>query len=192
MGSIERTLPFELPPYLRQLFGADHNRQRKQPAGELVYALLARDIGTSAARWRQENGINLTEHKILSFPHYTPFGGSPLQGKVASEQDIRKAIEALLGGGSGELTTQLNRSYVEAKEIYGVNVKVRPEGFSFVLNYGFDGSSWTHELAATPNMWEGQGDTFRYNPYGQNSEPFINTLDRAITALKGLTHATAR
>src|ERR1039458_2675913 len=75
-------------------------------------------------------------------------------------------------------------------EVYGVNVKVRPEGFAFVLNYGFDGSSWTHELAATPNMREGQGDTFRRNRYGRNSEPFINTLDRAITALKGLTHAT--
>jgi hypothetical protein len=36
-------------------------------------------------------------------------------------------------------------------------------------------------------MWEGTGDTFHHNPYGRKSEPFINTLDRAITELASLT-----
>ena len=150
------------------------------------WALLSRDAGPSARRWRGENYINVDARRILYFPHYAPFCGAPLQGKPTAESDVRKALDILLDA-TGTLTTQLNSCHAGAVEIYGVSVAVRPEGFRFVLRYGFDGSSWDHELAATPNMWEGTGDTFHRNPYGRKSEPFINTLDRAITTLESLT-----
>jgi hypothetical protein len=150
------------------------------------FALLSRDAGASARRWRLGNGIGVTEQKILCFPHYAPFCGAPLQGKLLSEQDTRKALDGLLES-SGILTTQLNSYHAAATEIYGVKVHVSPEGFTFTLEYGYDGSIWHHQLAVTPNMWEGEDDTFRRNPYGRKSEPFINTLDRAISALAELT-----
>jgi hypothetical protein len=155
------------------------------------FALLSREAGASARRWRQQNGIGVMEQRILHFPHYAPFCGAPLQGKPRSEEDIRKALDELLAS-DGTLTAQLNSFHADAKEVYGVKVVVSPEGFSFVLSYGFDGSSWNHTLADTPNMWEGEGDTFRRNPYGRKSEPFIDTLDRAITAMASLTNKEAQ
>ena len=150
------------------------------------WALLSRDAGPSARRWRADNGIDVATRRILHFPHYARFLGAPLYGKPTSEAEIRKAVDRLLAA-TGTLTTQLNSVYAAAVEIYGVSVAVQPEGFRFVLRYGFDGSSWEHCLAESPGMWEGRGDTFHINPYGKTSEPFINTLDRAITTLKDLT-----
>jgi len=150
------------------------------------YALLARDIGSSAHRWRNENRININESRILTFPHYAPFCGAPLLGKPTSESDIGKALTGLLES-SAPLTTQLNSSYSQATENYGVRVCVRPGGFVFRLEYGFDGSVWHHILAETPHMWEGEGDTFRRIPYTRRSEPFLDTMSRAIAALAELT-----
>lgn len=150
------------------------------------YALLSQYGGPSVVRWMSNNGICITGKKVIHFPHYAPFAGAPLQGKLAAEGAIRDSAQALLTA-SGRLTTQLNSFYADAVEIYGVPVKVLPNGFQFVLQYGVDGSIWYETLAATPNMWEGEGETFRYLPYGRDSEPFIGTLDRAITRLKELT-----
>ena len=149
------------------------------------FALLSRDA--SASRWRSENGIDVAGHKILHFPHYAPFLGAPIQGKLLSEQDTQKALDGLLGS-RGTLTTQLNSCHAAATEIYGVKIHVSPEGFTLTLEYGYDGSIWHYPLAATPAMWEGEGDTFRRNLYGRKSEPFINTFDRAISALAKLTY----
>jgi hypothetical protein len=66
-------------------------------------------------------------------------------------------------------------------------LKVRPEGFTFMLYYGVDGSRWDHTLASTPNMWSGQGGTFKRHPYGRGSEPFLDTLGRAIIEMARLT-----
>jgi hypothetical protein len=149
------------------------------------YALFAW-AGPSAARWRAENGISVNTRKILSFPHYLPYAGAPLNGKPTCEADIEKALEKLLDSG-GNLTTHLNSCHAGAIEIQSVVVKVRPEGFDFILRYGVDGSSWDYTLAATPRMWEGEGETFRRNPYGRGSEPFLHTMGRAITTMARLT-----
>jgi hypothetical protein len=149
------------------------------------FALLSANAGASARRWRKENGISVTEQKILHFPHFKPFAGAPLQGKPRSEAYIKKAVTSLLAY-SAPLVPQLNRYHARARETNGVKIHVLPWGFRFVLDYGYDGSTWYHELAATPNMWSGQGETFRYNPYGADSETFMATLDRAITALDEL------
>jgi hypothetical protein len=149
------------------------------------YALLARDIGPSAHRWRRENRISVTETHILHFPHYAPFAGAPLHGKPTAESEIAKAFDGLMKAG-GRLTTQLNSCHAGAVEIYGVTVHVRPQGFSFVLDYGYEGSIWYHTLTETPGMWAGEGETFHYNAYGRKSEPLIDTLSRAIEALEAL------
>ena len=153
------------------------------------YALLSREAGPSAWRWRKENAITVSASRILSFPHYTPFCGAPLQGSPTSERGIKDALTLLLGS-TGKLTTQLNSCHADAVDIQCVVVKVRPEGFEFTLHYGIDGEScrWSHTLANTPKMWEGEGETFHRNPYGRNSEPFIHTLDRAMTELMELTN----
>jgi hypothetical protein len=149
------------------------------------YALFAW-AGPSAVRWRAENEINVNTRKILSFPHYAPFAGAPLNGKPTCEADIEKALGKLLDS-EGDLTTQLNSCHADAVEIRGVDIKVRPEGFTFMLRYGVDGSRWDHTLASTQNMWSGQGETFRLSPYGRGSEPFLDTLSRAITEMARLT-----
>ena len=75
-------------------------------------------------------------------------------------------------------------------DIQCVTVRVSPQGFAFRLHYGIEGEScsWSYNLAATPDMWKGQGEDFRYMPYGRQSEPFLDTLGRAIKRMEELTH----
>ncbi len=155
------------------------------------FAVLARDIGPSAQRWRREQFVAPGESRTLDFPHYPAFKGAPLQGKIVSESDVSKSIQALLSA-KGRLAVQLNSCHATATDIHGVVVSVIPQGFRFELLYGIAGEQceWRHALAATPHMWQGEGDSLRYIPYGPKSETFIATLDRAIAAFKQLTFAT--
>lgn len=57
---------------------------------------------------------------------------------------------------------QLNGMHPKANEIYAFGITISPNGFSALISYGYQGSSWTQELART-----------RFN------EPFLATLTRA-------------
>src|SRR6185369_5258771 len=83
------------------------------------FALLSGNAGASAQRWRRENVIDITRQRILTFPHFAPFAGAMLQGKIICEAGIREALETLLAS-TGTLTTQLNSCHAGAVEIYGV------------------------------------------------------------------------
>jgi hypothetical protein len=156
--------------------------------GRFSYALLSAEAGPSAVRWRLESRIAVTERRHLAFPHYTPFAGAPLNGKLVSEHDIEQAVKQLFAS-RGALTTQLNSCHASAVDIQCVTVRVSPQGFAFTLHYGIEGEScsWTHSLATTPDMWKGQGKDFRFMPYGRRSEPFLGTLGRAIKRMEELT-----
>lgn len=102
------------------------------------------------------------EERIIQFPHYAPFEGSPLLGRVMSEGQIRKVIQTYFAA-EGSLRVQLNEVHAAAIEIVRLKINVCTSSFEFrlLLDYGYDGSSRTHELAS--------------------GEQFIDTLGVAIT-----------
>lgn len=99
------------------------------------WAVLSRYTNSCTEKWRADNNITPMGVKIIHFAH-----------EDAPKVSCDRVDKLLLN--SGTLTTQLNEFYAQAVEIYGVKVLVHETyGFRFVLRYGFDGSSWDHDLA---------------------------------------------
>ena len=113
------------------------------------YALLSSYESLRVERWREKYGIFVTGTRWIQFPHEGSWGSG-----VGGQE-----VDRLLGA-TGTLTTQLNQYHAGAVEIYSAPVSISGRGFSFVLNYGYDGSRWFHTLAESENG-ESFGQTFR-------------------------------
>ena len=112
-------------------------------------AVLARPNCKDSDIWRKKERIGFGEHRILHFPHYAPFVGSPLLGRVVSEAQIKRLLDAYFYL-SGNLCVQLNSCHAGAIEIIGAVIRVSTYDFTFEfdLAYGYEGSRWWHHLAA--------------------------------------------
>jgi hypothetical protein len=127
------------------------------------YAILGRPNCGLSISWRDKEKIAIGQRRILYFPHYVPFVGTPLLGMDLSEAQISTVLSAYFAA-QGNLIVQLNPAYAAAIEIIRLLITVETSGdfpFRFILDYGFDGSSWRHELAS--------------------GERFIDTLGAALT-----------
>jgi hypothetical protein len=112
------------------------------------YAILGRANCQRSTAWREKEKIAFGQERVLCFPHYTPFMGSPLLGKILSEAQIETLMGAYFGA-RGKLQLQLNPYHPGAIEIIELVVRVDTYRFQFKfdLHYGYDGSGWWHELA---------------------------------------------
>jgi hypothetical protein len=112
------------------------------------HAILGRANCQNSAAWREKEKIALGQERVLCFPHYTPFVGSPVLGKILSEAQIKTLMGAYFGA-VGKLRIQLNPYHPGAVEIIELVVRVDTHRFQFKfdLHYGYDGSGWWHELA---------------------------------------------
>lgn len=111
-------------------------------------AILGRSNGLNANDWRRRERIAFGQNRVITFPHYAPFLGTPLLGTIRSEASLRKILDSYFTA-SGNLRVQLNECHSAAIEIKSlvVNVETYDFQFRFDLHYGYDGSSWTHNLA---------------------------------------------
>ena len=130
------------------------------------YALLSQCATGALARWRKDHRIVADGEIIIHFQHHA-YGKTP-----TSEHDAKIALDALLGA-QGRLGVQLNKYHSCAREIYGVSLHWRG-CYRFILNYGYQGSSWYHPLS-------------RQLP----REPFYASFWRAQKALAGLVNGAA-
>jgi hypothetical protein len=113
------------------------------------FAILGRSNCKAAEEWRAKEKIAFGQERILHFPHYAPFVGSPVLGQVLSEAQIKNLLDAYFAT-TGNLIVQLNQFHPDAVEIVEMVLRVdtcRFE-FQFGLQYGYDGSSWWHQLAS--------------------------------------------
>jgi hypothetical protein len=126
------------------------------------WALLSAGDSPIVKEWKQDMGISIQGEKILVFPHYTPFENTQ------SEADIQKALKSLLNESRGTvLNVSLNDCHPKAQWVGGVRLKVCPEKFSFVIDYGYkNNTGWDYELAIT-----------------KDNEPFTDTFNRAIRTM---------
>lgn len=113
------------------------------------YAILGRPNCRKSVGWREKEHISFGQERLLHFPHYTPFAGSPVLGAIFSEAQIQALLDAYFSA-TGNLRLQLNPSHRKAVEIIDLVVRVDTYRFQFRfdLHYGYDGSGWWHELAA--------------------------------------------
>lgn len=131
--------------------GFDHQPVRSISQLQQIFhrAILARSNGPRTDAWRTKERIKFGESRILHFPHYAPFAGSPVLGHVCSEAQIQTLLEAYFSA-QGNLIVQLNSCHADAVEIWqlGIRVSAYDFQFKFDLEYGVDGSSWKHSLAS--------------------------------------------
>jgi hypothetical protein len=124
--------------------------------------------------WREARGINAYAVLDLSFLHYKPMAAVTHLG-FESEDSVRKTLVDMFEHSAGKTTAvSLNCIHHSARVLHGIDVQFRPEGFSFILRYGFLGpskqepdSEWDYRLAAT-----------------EKDEPFLDTLARAVEAYR--------
>jgi hypothetical protein len=114
------------------------------------FALLSSVVGYYSPRavsdWREKNGVLFGGSRLISFVH----GDNPECEALAKERLAR------LFKWNKTLTTQLNSSHAEAVETYGVRMRLCGRCWMFSLEYGFNGSTWQHELARqkqTEPLW---------------------------------------
>lgn len=136
------------------------------------YAILSGYGGSGLNDWREKYDIRCGGSQTIAFPHYKPLAGG---ARWTCEADVKKAIEAMFGDGSRRRTRKsLNRYHPTARTCKGITVAVGARGFRFCMEYGWPDdvstSSWFHPLAET-----------------EGKEPFLDTLDRAITAFDAIT-----
>jgi hypothetical protein len=122
-------------------------------------AILARPNGSASMKWRKRNKIEFGSYRILCFPHYAPFVGSPLLDRILSEHEIQKLLEIYFSV-EGNLIVQLNSCHSAAIEIIQTVVRVSTYDFTFTfdLHYGYDGSGWWHNLATGENFIDTLGN----------------------------------
>ena len=124
-------------------------RQLKQLREVFHRAILGRSNGQLTTAWRAKERIAFSETRMIHFPHYAPFVGTPLLGSIWAEAQIAKLLNAYLSA-SGNLLVQLNKYHPGAIEIVEPVIRVQtwePFDFVFDLGYGYEGSIWWHELA---------------------------------------------
>jgi hypothetical protein len=119
--------------------------------------------------WKKENDIGIDKTKWIYFNHYEPYGG---YGRNLSEVQIEETLEKLLNSKNLKLNVSLNNCHPKAVWVEGVFIRIMPDYFEFVMDYGYkkDSSSWFHTLAKT-----------------ENKESFIDTMFKAIEKFKSLT-----
>lgn len=117
------------------------------------YALLANMHGCYD-RWRKDHDIELNSSVTLS-------------RAVPANIEGNEILVALFRLKGCETRVQLNRYHPKAVKIYGFGIGLTSQGFSMILQYGYQGSSWTQIVAQT-----------RFN------EPFAQTLERAYNVAK--------
>lgn len=116
-------------------------------------AILARPNCSASLAWIEKEKIVYGQHRILHFPHYAPFVGSPLLDRIMSEHQIQKLLKTYFSV-TGNLRVQLNSCHAAAIEIIQAVVRVDTYDFKFVfdLHYGYEGSGWWHHLAEGENF----------------------------------------
>jgi len=127
------------------------------------YALL--DIGNdSVDAWREAFDIRVGGQQRIWFPHYG------YQDAPWSQAVIEQRLTSLLKA-QGKLAVQLNQSHRRARQIVAVRLHLSSHTlrWSFVLDYGYGGSVWHHDLAEQ-----------------QPGEPWVDTLLRAERDLERL------
>ena len=122
-------------------------------------------------QWREEHGIHPTARLTIEALHHGPNVNrfdSHIRPRGARQMEtLESALWAYASNLPGmKLSVQLNSCHKGADVIAGFGVLVLPNGFAFRLRYGYEGSSWSHDVAIT------RGD-----------ETFAETLDRAISLL---------
>lgn len=127
-----------------------------------AYAILGRSNGPNTTAWRKQEKVQFGEERILHFPHYAPFTGAPLLGNVLSEAQISKVLQAYFAA-EGNLRVQLNESHAAAVEIVKLKINVGTWDFKFrfLLDYGYDGSWWTHVLAEGEQFIDALGEAIK-------------------------------
>lgn len=125
-------------------------------------------------QWREDFGIHPTSRITIQTPHHGTntdrfdHGVRPWKGNYDGSLD--KALWQLMKSLPGmRLGVQLNRCHPGAVIIDSFGVVVHPKGFVFRLRYGYQGSSWSKDLART-----------------RGGETFVETLARAVFLIKSL------
>lgn len=136
------------------------------------YALLSQYPNSGVLSWRKEEGIRIDSSRMIYFPHGDEndpcayFGGSQAYSSGSQKETLKQLFSQ---GRTATLQQQLNSFHPGAVECHGVRVYVTPAIFRFELSYGYAGSSWQHDLAAT-----------------QENEPFLRGLSRAVKEFNSL------
>ena len=127
-----------------------------------LYALLG-DRESFYQDWRDAMNIALDTSISFRCPHRgKAFHPITLPGKHNSVA-VHEALTNMLEGARGmTLTPQLNPVHEQARNIRTVKVAIGKEGFDFIVDYGFQGSTWSTSIAAS-----------------RKGEPFVDTLQRA-------------
>lgn len=122
------------------------------------HALLANGREASR-RWKEDNGITYDADHILSKPVPRKMGNYP------SASDI----ELLMSMRGCRIKAQLNGMHEGARNVLNFGIGLTNEGVCVLLNYGYQGSSWTDTLA-----------------YSRLGEPIIETIARAKRIMDAL------
>lgn len=117
--------------------------------------------------WRRDNGYALDATLEVDAAHYGSTWRKHVvftrKGATHLGTSLQDALRELLEGSRGlTLSPQLNSMHKGANIIGGIGVEVSKSGFRFLMSYGYEGSSWTEEIART-----------------RHGEPFMETLARA-------------
>jgi hypothetical protein len=125
----------------------------------LQYALLANGYDFYA-KWREDVGYQLGKTLKIETAHR---GKGYNDIALGPPHTINEALEKMLVQSRGmKLAWSLNSCHAAAVEIDTIGLSVGASGFSFILRYGYEGSSWSYVIAST-----------------RGSEPFAETLNRA-------------
>ena len=119
-------------------------------------------------RWREAHGIHPTAVLTVKALHHGPnmerFDSNVRPDRMTWGGTLPAALWSLCSQAPGKrLSVQLNSVHAGAVVIEALGVRVSAAGFSLRLDYGFDGSRWSHDLAST-----------------RGGETFAETIDRGI------------
>lgn len=107
---------------------------------ERLLAAFARAVVDTSApdsvlRWRAHERIQLGRYRMLD-----------IQSRAVTHSEIQRLLTDPIGG---TLNVQLNSFYEEARMVKGIRLTANREGWQVIMLYGFDDSSWMHNLLNT-------------------------------------------
>jgi hypothetical protein len=125
-------------------------------------------------QWREEHGIRPTARLTVDALHHGPntdrFDSHVRSGTSRRWAGLGVSLWEICRSLPGLRTrVQLNPYHPNADRIISFGVLVGPGGFVFQLRYGYEGSSWTTDVART-----------------RGGETFAETLDRALVVLAAI------
>ncbi|MFH1211120.1 MAG: hypothetical protein V1645_04370 [archaeon] len=132
---------------------------RKETVERFRCLLLSNYCSNKTEEWKMENGISITESKIIHFPHYTP------ETYVwMSNSDLEKLIDDTFKVKDKVTVKKYNECHPRAVCAYNLRLRVEPTMFSLDLVYGYTrdrSSAWDKRFAS------------------KEGEPFLDFMERA-------------